>query len=80
MSCSMCYYFMNGKGSPNPAGWCGWRGGEQDSGGSCLRYDPTIVPAGLAIAKSRRIVRVEDLALENEAFSDVTGRGGYGGF
>jgi len=71
---------MNGRESPNPPGWCGWRGGEQDPKGSCAVYTPALVPSGLAIAKSNRVVSREDLISENEAHSDVTGSvGGYAG-
>lgn len=79
-SCSRCYYGMTHRGGP----WCGWMGGDQEPGHPTrCNFVPTEefgVPRGSAIANSMRVVRLEDLAGENEAFSDVTGRGEHPGY
>jgi len=80
MSCQGCYYFMQGKASPCEEGWCGFRGGEISPSDSCESFKPRTIPLGLAIARSRRVVSLEDLAAENEAFAEVTGRGDYRGY
>lgn len=72
---------MNGEESPDPSGWCGWMGGEPDPDGSCAAHKPAAVllPAGLVIARSQRVVSSADLAAENEAFADATGPGSFAG-
>ncbi len=75
-SCSNCHYgITHGDGS-----WCGWMGGDQEPDHPVrCHYVLTEIPEGLAIANSHRVVRLENLSAENEAFSDVTGRGEHPG-
>jgi len=70
--------------SPTGESWCGWMGGDPDPGnpGRCQPkpLDQYRVPNGLVVANSRRVVPIAQLAEENEAFSDLTGRGEHGGY
>jgi hypothetical protein len=78
-SCSNCHYGITHGDGP----WCGWMGGDQepDHPVRChyVLTEEVRIPEGLVIANSQRVVCLENLSAENEAFSDVTGRGEHPG-
>lgn len=84
MSCGGCYYHMQGEKSPTGESWCGWMGGDPDPGNpKRCRPKPLEqqrLPEGLVIARSRRLVPVDQLADENEAHRDAVGDGGWRGY
>lgn len=70
-NCPGCYYLMPQREQ------CGWLGDTPPQPGGDRCHFVSLgqrVPEGLVIAKSLRVVRREDLAAENEAFKDLTGR------
>jgi len=72
-NCPGCYYHMSKRGQ------CGWSGETPPQPGEDRKHCRFVsndrrVPEGLVIAKSLRVVRQADLAAENEAFKDLTGR------
>ena len=78
-NCFGCHYIMRGQASPRPGEeWCGFMGGAPEPGNpdrcQFRPFQKSELPEGLAIAKSGRVVGVQDLAAENENFADATGR------
>lgn len=74
--CRRCYYLMQGEESPTREDHCGWLGDLDPNGPRC-GFKPVQVYRGLVLTRSFRVVPLERLVEENEAFSEVIGRGGH---
>jgi hypothetical protein len=74
---SNCHYLIFKRGQ------CGWLGDTppQPGTGHCnFKPDENRVPEGLAIARSSRVVPIDQLKDENAAHSEQVGASDYSGF